>query len=169
MEIKTHPPIKVLYSSHQTTLNGLGQFIGNVMKDLHREAVKQDLLVSGPCYWIYYGADGRPDTVFTLEIALPIQGRYAGNAFATKELSSFKAVSHMHEKDWTKLSDSYGSIIQFILKNNIGMTSECREIYWNIDFEHPENNLTEIQVGVMLPGLNMDYIPNKIPNDLMHV
>ncbi len=151
----------VLYSTHQTTINGLASLVGSVLKELYKEAVKNDVLVSGPCYWIYYGMDGQPDTVFTLDIAIPIQGEIGDSPFATKELPAFKAVSHMHEKDWTKLSDSYGQIMQFIGKNKVEMTGECREIYWNIDFVQPENNLTEVQVGINIPGLQTASLPSK--------
>ncbi|MGO8056016.1 hypothetical protein, partial [Rhizobium leguminosarum] len=44
-------------------------------------------------------------------------------------------------------------IMQFIAMNNLRMTGEFREIYWNIDFENPENNLTEVQIGVFINGL----------------
>lgn len=150
----------VLYSTHQTTLSELGKLVGSVLKELYKEAIKNDVLVSGPCYWIYQGMDGSPETIFTLDIAIPIQGIIKDSHFATKELPTFKAVSHMHEKDWTKLSDSYGQIMQFIGKSKVDMTGECREIYWNIDFANPENNLTEIQVGINIPGLQT-AIPSR--------
>jgi effector-binding domain-containing protein len=161
MEIKTHPAMTVLYSTHQTTINELGKLVGSVLKELYKEAIKNDVLVSGPCYWIYQGMDGHPDTLFNLDIAIPIQGTIENSHFATKELPAFKAVSHMHEKDWTKLSDSYGQIMQFIGKNKVDLTGECREIYWNIDFVYPENNLTEIQVGISIPGLQNSFSPSK--------
>jgi effector-binding domain-containing protein len=153
MEIKTHPPMTVLYSTHQTTIKQLDQFVGNAVKELYAEAVHNDVLISGPAYWIYHGMDGNPDTVFTLEIALPIQGKVNDSRFATKELASFKAACHVHENGWTKIPATYTQIMQFIAMNNLQMTGECREIYSNIDFENPENNLTEIQVGVFIREL----------------
>ncbi len=154
MEIKTHPPMKVLYSTHQTTINELSQFVGTVVKQLYREAANNDVLVSGPAYWIYYGMDGKPDTIFTLEIAIPIQGPMKTSLFATKELPAFKAASHVHETAWMKMPETYGQLMQFISTNNLQMTGICREIYWNIDFETPENNLTEIQIGILINGLH---------------
>ncbi|MBC7850380.1 MAG: GyrI-like domain-containing protein [Chitinophagaceae bacterium] len=156
MEIKTHPTMTVLYSTHQTTISGLSQFVGTVVKELFTEAVSNDVLVSGPVYWVYHGMDGQPDTVFTLEIAIPIQGVIKSSRFATKELPAFKTASHVHENGWTKIPATYAQIMQFIAMNSLQMTGECREIYWNIDFENPENNLTEIQVGVVLNGLQRE-------------
>jgi len=148
----------VLYSTHRITLKDLNTLVGTVLKDLYKEAISNDVFVSGPCYWIYYGMDGQPDTVFTLDIAIPIQGSLNSARFASKELPAFKSVSHVHEKDWSTLSDCYGQIMQFVSSNQVEMTGECREIYWNIDFEHPENNLTEVQVGVRLKGLQKPAI-----------
>lgn len=143
----------VLYSTHQTTLAQLDQFVGTIVKQLYKEAVRNEVLVSGPAYWIYRGLDGQPETVFTLEIALPIQGKVTESRFATKELPEFKAASHVHENAWTKIPATYAQIMQFIAMSKCRMTGEFREIYWNIDFDNPENNLTEVQIGVRINGL----------------
>jgi len=158
MEIKTHPAMTVLYSTHRTTIGQLYQYVGVVVKELYAEAVNNEVLVGGPAYWIYHGLDGQPETVFTLEIAIPIQGKITASKFATKELPSFKAASHVHENGWTRMPATYAQIMQYIAKNNYRMTGEFREIYWNIDFDNPENNLTEVQIGVFINGLQ-DAIP----------
>jgi len=161
MEIKTHPAMTMLYSTHRTTINQLNQYVGTVVKELYAEAVLNGVLVSGPAYWMYYGMDGQPETVFTLEIAVPIQGKITASKFATKELPAFKAASHVHENGWTKMPATYAQIMQFIAMNNLRMTGEFREIYWNIDFENPENNLTEVQIGVFINGLQNSILPES--------
>ena len=148
MTIKTHPPVTVLYSSHQTTIQQLSQFIGTVMKDLYMEAVNKSL-VTGPVYWIYHGMDGRPDTIFTLEMALPVQGGFESSKFELKELPAFKALSNVHEGAWEQLSNTYMHMMQFVENNKIPLKDECRELYLNIDFEKPENNITEVQIGIV--------------------
>lgn len=153
----------VLYSTHRTTLSQLNQFAGTVVKELHAEAVANDLLVSGPVYWIYQGMDGNPDTIFTLEIALPIQGTVKASRFATRELAPFKAASHMHEKAWTKIPATYALLMQYVSMNHLRITGEFREIYWNIDFDNPENNLTEVQVGVFINGLQKNPDEKILP------
>lgn len=149
MQIKTYPPIHVLYSSHQTTISQLAQFVGVVAKDLIAEAVDFDALVSGPIIWIYHGMDGKPDTVFTLEIAVPIQGTVRSSRFATKQLPAFKALNHTHEGPWQEMPQSYGEIMQHIDQHKIPLTEESRELYLNIDFQQPQNNITHIQIGVV--------------------
>ena len=147
MTIKTHPPLTVLYSTHQTTIQQLNQFVGTVMKDLYAEATS-NTIVSGPVYWIYYGMDGKQETLFTLEIALPIQGPYQSSKFSVKELPPFKTVAHIHEGAWEQLHTTYDQMMQHIEANKIPIKDECRELYLNIDFQTPQNNITEVQVGI---------------------
>lgn len=145
MDVKTLPGVTVLYSSHQTTLKELNQF-GNVMKELFAEAATKSI-VSGPLYWIYHGVDGKPDTVFTLDIAVPIQGAVASSKFSVKQLLPFKAITHRHEGAWDNIPKSFDSIMQFVDSKKIPLRDEYREMYLNIDFQHPENNITEMQMG----------------------
>jgi effector-binding domain-containing protein len=149
MEIKTHPGMKVLYSSHQTTIPQLGNLVGTIAKELYAEAAKNNVLVSGPQYWVYHGMDGKNDTVFTLEIAMPIQGDIETEKFKVRELPAFKSVAHTHSDSWDSMPDSYGKILQYIDQNKIAMTDECREVYLNVDFNNPKNNLVEIQMGIL--------------------
>lgn len=149
MYVKTHPPITVLYSRHQTSIQQLSQFVGKVVKDLCAEAVQHNALISGAPIWIYHGADGKPDTVFTLDIAIPIQGQFESSRFAIKQLQPFKAVTHTHEGAWNSLTNTYQEIMHHIDANKIPMNEECREVYLNIDFQQPQYNVTQVQVGVI--------------------
>jgi effector-binding domain-containing protein len=149
MEIKTHPAMTVLYSSHQTTIPQLNQFVGTIAKELYAEAAKNNILPSGPQYWVYHGMDGKDDTVFTLEIALPIQGEITTNKFKVKQLAPYKSVAHTHAASWDSMPDTYGQLLQYIEQNKIAMTDECREVYLNVDFVNPHNNRVEIQMGIV--------------------
>jgi effector-binding domain-containing protein len=143
------PSMTVLYSSHRTTIPQLEQFVAVVAKELYAEAVQQNALVSGPQYWIYHGMDGNPAREFTLEIAIPVQGTISNSKFATKVLSPYKSLNHLHEGAWEKMPDTYGQILAHIDANKIAMTDECREVYWNVDFQNPANNRVEVQMGIV--------------------
>lgn len=149
MQVKTYPPVTVLYSQHRTTIRQLGDLVGTVVKDLCAEAVQHNALISGAPIWIYHGMDGRPDTVFTLEIAIPIQGLFSSSRFAIKQLPAFKALTHTHEGEWTRLPEAYGAIMQHIDNHKIPINEECREVYLNIDFQTPQYNITQVQMGVI--------------------
>jgi effector-binding domain-containing protein len=148
MQIKTQPPVKVLSSSNRTTLKQLDQF-GPVIKEMYEDIVKQNAFVSGPLCWIYHGLDGKPDTEFTLEITIPVLGKVESSKFKVKELSPFKALVHIHDGPFEKLPDSYKQIMQYIDQNKIPLVDESREVYLNIDFDRPQYNITQIQVGIV--------------------
>lgn len=141
--------MKVLYSSHQTTIPQLGNFVAVVAKELYAEASKLGVLVSGPQYWIYHGMDGNNGTVFTLEIAVPVQGDIPSTKFQVKEVPAYKSLSHLHTGAWEQMPASYGAVLGHIEQNKIAMNDECRECYLNVDFANPENNRVEIQMGIL--------------------
>ena len=149
MHIKTYPPLRVLSSIHQTTISQLQQF-GPVMAELYAVAGRKSF-INGPLHWIYYGMDGNPDTVFTLEIAIPIRKAIQSTKFIVKELDFFKAITFPHEGLWEQLPGSHAQIMERLAEHNIPVTNECREVFLNIDFSQPEKNMTEIQIGVS-PG-----------------
>jgi len=147
MEIKTHPPVKILSSRNRTTLQQLGQF-GPVMQEMYEEIISKKVFISGPLCWIYHGLDGKPDTEFTLEIAIPVEGNIQSDKFTVRELAPFKALVHTHDGPFEQLPDSYKMIMRYVDENKIPILDESREVYLNIDFKRPQYNITQIQVGI---------------------
>ena len=149
MLIKDTKPFNALVFTTQTTLPQLGEHVGHVAKDIYREAARLDIMPTGPIQWNYYGIDGKPETVFTLEIVLPIQEKdVVAQGFEWKQIPAFKCVSLMHEGNWENLPQTYDKAISHICDNGFTMTTECRERYIVMDFENGENNVTEIQIGI---------------------
>ena len=150
MLVKTHPSMTVLYSTHQTTFSELGRFAGSTIKELYKYVVDLDLLICGPQYWFYYGVDGRPETRFTLEIALPVQGELPENPPPYfKELPRFKCLSYRHEGAWEGLSEVYSKMMQTITERGLTMNGIYSEAYLHVDFISPDNNITEVQIGLL--------------------
>jgi effector-binding domain-containing protein len=128
----------------------LCNFAGTAVKDLYKYVVDLDLLICGPQYWYYYGLDGRPETRFTLEIAIPVQGEIpAGPPPNIKELPRFKCLSVRHEGSWEGLPQVYKQMMQYIGENSLAMNGIISEAYHHIDFVAQENNITEIQIGLL--------------------
>jgi effector-binding domain-containing protein len=149
MTIKNTPPFNALVFSTQCTLPQLGEHVGHVAKDMYQEAARIGVMPTGPIQWNYYGIDGKPETVFTLEIVLPIQEKnVVAEGFEWKQIPSFKCVSVIHEGPWANLPQAYQKAIGELYANGLSMTKDCREIYINMDFENQENNVTQIQIGI---------------------
>jgi effector-binding domain-containing protein len=141
--------MNVLYSSFSVTLKTLHDKIGIVARDLQKEAAQQDLLVTGPVYWFYFGLDGNPDTVFTLQVAIPVSGKpVTKENMLYAELPEFKCLATTHSGSWSRFTETYGKLIQRISADGLQPVGMSREVYLNIDFEHADNNITEIQIGI---------------------
>ncbi len=151
MELKKIHPMQVLCFETKTKLSEIGEFVRVVAHKMYKTAVQNDLEITGPVYWVYEGMDGNPETVFSLTIALPIsfkEKHLENSDFKLKSLRAFQCVSEQHIGNWNKLGETYGSLIPTIISDGLNMSGENREIYLNMDFQNPEANITEIQIGI---------------------
>lgn len=149
MVIRVHPPMAVLYSTHQTTLGELKNFAGTTVRDLYRYVADLDLLICGPQYWLYYGADGKPETRFTLEIALPVQGQIPTTLLPIfKQIPAFKCLYARHEGPWEGLKEQYAKMFRYIADNGLKANGFQAESFIHIDFAAPADQITDIQIGL---------------------
>ncbi len=150
MNANVRSPFHVLFFTDQVSLPDLQKYVRTMAQELYREAITHNLEITGPVYWMYYGMDGNPDTVFTLEIAVPVTpDSYYSGKFQIKHLDAFKHISCIHEGDWARLPETYGRIFQEIGAKQLIPSGICREIYTFMDFESPDNHITEVQVGIL--------------------
>ena len=149
MLIRVHPPMAVLYSTHQATLGELKNYAGTTVRDLYKYVADLDLLICGPQYWFYYGMDGRPETRFTLEIALPVQGRIPTTLLPIfKQMPAFKCLCSRHEGPWEGLRKEYDKMFKYIAENGLKVNGFHAESFIHIDFAAPADQITDIQIGL---------------------
>ncbi|TDW99525.1 GyrI-like domain-containing protein [Dinghuibacter silviterrae] len=152
MQLNTSPPLHVLSFSVRTTLADLGKYGVTVPKQLYAEAALLGLLVTGPLRWRYLGADGRRDTVFTLQIGLPVE-RPAhpteGILFSFEEWPAFYGLAQIHEGPWELLHETYGKGIEWLLHEGYTIGPEARESYLNVDLVVPAFHRTEVHIGIV--------------------
>jgi len=149
MQIKQVKPINFLFFRTETRISELNNFL-HVAKELFKEAVLHDLTITGPIHWHYFGFTGDESKPFTLEVSLPVSELpqdYDGK-YHFKRTEPFKCVSVVHEGSWYEMPQTYGKLMQFVGDHKLIPNAVNREIYINSDFNHPEANVTEIQMGV---------------------
>ena len=149
MEIKEIKPISFLCFRTEATVSELANYT-MVAKELFREAVRNDLTITGPVHWHYFGFTD-VQKPFTLEIALPVGEvlpEYDGD-YHFKRTEPFKCLSMVHEGSWFEMDKSYGKLMQFIAEHKLQPVAVNREVYVNADFAHPDANITEIQIGIV--------------------
>lgn len=146
MQVKTIPPISVLYFSTATTLKEVGQYAYVIAQKLYAEAARQNILPVGPIQWLYHNCNGEPETPFTLEIGLPLQSAPTETSeFGFKELPSFKTVSTLYDGPWDKMYTVYDEVIGWAKTNGYKLTDNFREVYF---YMSPNLKLTEINIGI---------------------
>ncbi len=150
MQIRQVKPINFLFFRTETRVQELANFL-QVAKELFREAVLHDLMITGPVHWHYFGFTGDESQPFTLEISLPVaevKDAYDGK-FHFKRTEPFTCASMIHEGSWHDIPQSYGKLMEFVGKQKLTPNALNRELYVNVDFNNPEANITEIQMGVV--------------------
>ncbi|HEY0273841.1 MAG TPA: GyrI-like domain-containing protein, partial [Chitinophaga sp.] len=99
--------------------------------------------------WHYHGFDGHPATKFELWIGLPVATPLeAAGPYQVVTTPAFACVSALHKGSWDTLGNTYEQLLAGIRMGGLQTGGEAREHYIHCDFEHPEHNLTLVQVGV---------------------
>lgn len=148
MNIKTTTPVKVMYLETQTTLKDIRQHVFTTPMDIMNEAEKLGLKTNRLQHWVYFGASGDPDNVFTLQICLEVEGEAESDKYKFQELPALKCVTTEHLGSWENFGETYEPFFKDIYAASLQPTNEVREVYHNVDMETPANNVTEIQVGI---------------------
>jgi effector-binding domain-containing protein len=149
MEVKSVKSQKIFYHSEVTTLKDMQQIAMKEIDSMIKDAEKLGLKETGPMQFVYYGCDDKPDTRFTLEIAMVVdQEKPYDGKYKFKELEGFSCASTMHNGNINKIGETYEKFIPEVLKSGKQITDHTREVYlkW-VAPESPEN-VTEIQIGV---------------------
>lgn len=148
---KTVPAQAVLQFTTRTTLPQLGQYALTVFERLQAEAARLGLTVSGPIQWIYTGADGKPETEFRLDIALPVVNfnGQTSDEFTLAELPAFDCVTTEYVGGWDGIPAVYDALMAHVQASGLTVTDVCREVYPTPHETDPTKHVTEIQVGVL--------------------
>lgn len=149
MEKKTVRQTTVLCISISSSLKSLLDDTGNLPVELEEKAAELQLNITGPQIWVYDGSDGNPNTRFELTIAVPVDKTNGDpGKFRFAEFPEFTCVSEIHRGQWSRLGETYGKLMPYIMRQGLSYTGISREIYQVCDFEKPENCVTEVQIEV---------------------
>jgi effector-binding domain-containing protein len=147
--LKTVKPINFLFYRTETTVDKLNTLFW-VAPELFQEAVLNRLTITGPVHWHYIGFTDLSKP-FTLEIALPVGevlADYDGK-FHFKRTEEFKCLTTTHEGNWLEIPNSYQKLMQVVQEQQLQPRGINRELYVNVDFNSPEANTTELQLGLL--------------------
>ena len=149
MEVKNVESAKVFYHSEVTTLSGIHEVAVREICAMSKEVEDLGIKEIAPMQFVYYGCDDKPDTKFTLEIAMVIDEEKPNSGkYKFKKLDGFKCVSTIHKGSVSKLAETYEKFMPELFKSGKQMTDQSREVYHKFVDEDSVENVTEIQIGV---------------------
>jgi effector-binding domain-containing protein len=148
MNIIQQHPVNFLCFRTTTTIAELPAF-APVTQQVISEAVRLSIPITGAAHWHYFGLTDM-NKPFTLEIAIPVGKIVDGydGAFHFKRTDKHDAVSAVHYGSWLQLPETYNRMFAFIQEQGRKPAEVIREIYINVDFDAPQANVTEIQIGL---------------------
>ncbi|BDI30090.1 hypothetical protein CCAX7_21410 [Capsulimonas corticalis] len=151
IEIKIVPAMVFLVSTHEITIPEIAKIAGEVPWKMGVAAEEQSLAIDGPIQFLYDGADGTLDKIFTLRLALPLRERPAheeDGPFVIYETPPFRCIATDYIGGMPGIQTGYQALKDKIGEQGLRPTWESREIYkhW-VDYDSPEN-VTELQIGL---------------------
>lgn len=150
MKKKIIPAQKALVKTVRTSLQNIVAGIGNWPDQLMADANKNGLSMAGAMVYIYKGFDDKPDTVFELQMCLPVvdYATYHGE-FEAKEIAEFSCVESMYVGSMPDLAQKgWAAFMSKASNEQTSFSQEAREVYvkW-LGFHSPENQVL-LQMGL---------------------
>lgn len=146
---KETEPFTALTFSTRATLKTMNQH-NYVPDELCQEAQRLSLTPAGPIQYIYTDVTGDETNEFLLEIALPVSGTVSqpGEPFVANTFLPFRCVSYTFTGPWTDLMPTYDALFPAFYQAGYQTDQRVREVYSVVDFDNPQNHVTEIQIGL---------------------
>jgi hypothetical protein len=141
--------LNVIAYSQRLKLSELQMLVGVVPQDIVNVAIENGFAITGCQIWAYDGCDGKPDTTFDLKICLPVDTAGRGldhPRYFLDTLPEAQVEEAIYQGDWSMIGQTYCSLFSKMVNQGQIPNGRTREIYQQVDFEHPENNITEVQV-----------------------
>lgn len=149
MEVKTVKPQHVFFHSEITTLKEIQEVAKREIEQMYAEAGQLGLKETGPMQFVYYGCDDNPETKFTLEIAMVVDGKKQNNGkYKFKELEEFTCATTTHHGDINEIGNTYEAFIPKVIQEGKQLSDQMREVYHHWVSPESTENVTEIQLGI---------------------
>ena len=127
IEVKNMPPRDVLLLKGTSSVQTIGQDMGDMYEQVFAYMGKMGIEPNGPPIGIYY-TEPRPQWEVAVAVPVPV-GTAGKDAIESVILPGGKMVSAMHIGPYDKLKESWGAIDSWVKKNEYIMSGAGREIY----------------------------------------
>ena len=148
-EIRTIPPTLLLADSRRIKIPQIPEYAGKVTGKLEAKAKELGVKCVGPCVFLYFGADGNPNTEFELVVGVPVDvEKGTAGPFKFRTTAAYRCLSMDYKGGMPGIGAAWGQLYAEAQKRGLKLIHEGREVYhkW-VEFESSEN-LTELQIGI---------------------
>ncbi|ARU54217.1 MAG: GyrI-like domain-containing protein [Pseudomonadales bacterium] len=151
MQPQRSEPITVIALDTTATLQSIQQDIGSLPETLLADIQAQGITPAEPMIFVYQGCDGSVDKPFQLRICQPVTNKidYQGQ-YQRTELEPFDYVQQRYIGKCSEMGHKgYEPFIAAVQKAGLQLTDQCREIYTEFFGVESNDNVTDIQLGVV--------------------
>jgi DNA gyrase inhibitor GyrI len=143
-------PFPALTVSLRATLPTVVEHAMPADEALRAEAARLGLDPETPTQWIYTGINGDPANEFQLDIALPVPAPLGEPAvgFHYETLPAYRCVEYTFTGPWSDFGAVYDVLFPKLHEAGYRHNHRIREVYRVVDLEHPEQCVTDFQIGV---------------------
>ncbi|NOT84508.1 MAG: hypothetical protein HOP02_06940 [Methylococcaceae bacterium] len=146
---KIVPSTVYLASKKRLTLAEVPVYADVIIPHLMQACAPLGLVITGPLEFLYDGSDGVPETLFDLTIALPIQAMKAvSSQFEYLTTPPFQCVYVEYSGSVYGIGAAWHDFFATVLKADLILTGQCREVYQHWVGHGSADNITELQIGI---------------------
>ena len=150
MDIRQVPSKTYFCAEKELLLKEVPNFAEEVLESLYNQAQKKGLTLSGPTEFIYISSSDDPAHPVHLIIAVPVtEPKPITSDFFFWQATAFPCISTDYKGSMLGIKQAWSVLVQQVLEHGYILSNQGREVYreW-VSFES-EDNITELQVGVV--------------------
>ncbi|NCD33651.1 MAG: AraC family transcriptional regulator [Spartobacteria bacterium] len=151
MEMKTVDEQLLFCMSKELTIPEIPAFAEEAIRQLHCLAGNCSLEISGCCQFIYINSDGQPAKPFTLIIGLPVINRkpITQDGVFFFQTEPYTCIYTDHNGSERDVGMAWHRLVDDVLTAGYIPANQCREIYKQWIEPNSEENITELQIGII--------------------
>ncbi len=148
--VKKNIPATLYYCAEKkVTLAEMPQFAKEVLEPMYDDMEEAGIEITGPPEFHYINVEETGDKPFQLIIALPVAEQKTTGSFFFMQSEPFACLSIDYKGSMEGIGDAWTKLVEKALSENYLLANQGREVYKEWEAIQSDNNLTELQIGVI--------------------
>lgn len=148
--IKKDIPATLYYCAEKTlTLAEIPEFAQEVLESMYDDMEDAGIEITGPPEFQYFNVDPTAQKPFQLIIALPVAEQKEAGSFFFMQSEPFPCLSIDYKGSMAGIGEAWMDLIGKAMGESYLLANQGREVYKEWEGIESENNLTELQIGIL--------------------